>query len=219
MMKSIGLASFKGGVGKTMISYSLAERATAAGLRVMLLDFDPNEGPMALVTLRDAELPTWAIEPVSLTTSGLRTLETYLASDDYDLLVCDLPGADSTLFLRVVGSLDLVLSPLGVGVSDLFVATEFAATLHRFKVPGWFVGNALPSGKSRRAGFAESLEVYEYMNVCPVQVVNRVAHVDAARRGLSACEWEPGGRAASEIDELWTWVSESLGLDVMAVAA
>ena len=219
MLKSIGLASFKGGVGKTMISYSIAERATSAGLRVMLLDFDPNEGPMALVTLRDAELPRWGIESVALTASGLKTLEGYLASDDYDLVVCDLPGADSTLFLRVVGSLDMVLSPLGVGVSDLFVATEFAATLHRFKVPGWFVGNALPPGNARRVGFAESLGNYDYMSVCPVQVVNRVAHVDAARRGLSACEWEPDGRAAGEIDELWTWVVEKLGLDIMAVAA
>ena len=219
MLKSIGLASFKGGVGKTMISYSLAERATAGGLRVILLDFDPNEGPMALVTLRDADLASWVIESLALTSSGLRTLETYLESDDYDVLICDLPGADSTLFLRVLGSLDLVLSPLGVGVSDLFVATEFAATLQRFKVPGWFVGNALPPGNVRRTGFAESLEPYEYMNVCPVQVVNRVAHVDAARRGLSACEWEPGGRASGEIDELWSWVVQRLGLDVMAAVA
>ena len=41
-MKSFGLASFKGGVGKTMVAYSLAERATSSGLRVMLLDFDPT---------------------------------------------------------------------------------------------------------------------------------------------------------------------------------
>ena len=217
MLKSLGLASFKGGVGKTMIAYSLAERASAFGLRVMLLDFDPNEGPMALATLRDDGLPSWSIESLSLTASGLRDLEGYLKSENHDLLICDLPGADSTLFLRVLGSLDLVLSPLGVGASDLFVAAEFASTLQRFKMPGWFVGNALPHGKARRGGFAEELESYEYMNVCPVQVVNRVAHIDAARRGLSACEWEPGGQAAGEIDELWRWVAERLELEAFAL--
>ena len=56
-MKSFGLASFQGRVGKTMVAYSLAERATASGLRVMLLDFDPHEGPLSLVTLRDADCP------------------------------------------------------------------------------------------------------------------------------------------------------------------
>ena len=202
-----------------MLAYSLAERATAAGLRTMILDFDPNEGPLALATLRDEGLSSWSTESLSLTASGLRTLERYLESADHDLLICDLPGADSTLFLRVLGSLDMVLSPLGAGVSDLFVATEFAATLQRFKLPGWFVGNALPHGKARRLGFAHDLKSYDYMNVCPVQVVNRVAHVDAARRGLSACEWEPGGRAAVEIDELWWWVAERLELDSFVVAA
>ena len=57
------------------------------------------------------------------------------------------------------------------------------------------------------------------MNVCPVQVVNRVAHIDAARRGLSACEWEPGGQAAGEIDELWRWVAERLELEAFALVA
>ena len=219
MLKSLGLASFKGGVGKTMIAYSLAERATSCGLRVMLLDFDPNEGPKALATLRGEGLSSWTIESVSLTSSGLRSLEGYLKSENHDLLICDLPGADSTLFLRVLGSLDMVLSPLGVGASDLFVATEFATTLQRFALSGWFVGNALPPGKTRRGGFADELDSYGYMQVCPVQVVSRVAHIDAARRGMSACEWEPEGQAASEIDELWRWVAERLGLEVLALAA
>ena len=52
-----------------------------------------------------------------------------------------------------------------------------------------------------------------------MQVVNRVAHVDAAKRGMSACEWEPDGPAAGEIEELWRWVAQHLGLDVLAVAA
>ena len=166
MLKSLGMASFKGGVGNTMIAYSLAERATASGLPAMVLDFDPNEGPLALATVRDDHLSGWSTKSVSLTASGLRALEWYLASDDHDLVICDLPGADSTMFLRVLGNLDLVLSPLGVGVSDLFVATEFAATLQRFKLPGWFVGNALPQGKARRLVFAEELKSYDYMNVC-----------------------------------------------------
>ncbi len=219
MLKSLGLASFKGGVGKTMLAYSLAERATASGLRTMVLDFDPNEGPLALATLRGDGLSSWCTELISLTASGLRALERHLKSDDQDLLICDLPGADSTLFLRVLGSLDMVLSPLGAGVSDLFVATEFAATLQRFKLPGWFVGNGLPHGRARRQVFAQELKSYGYMNICPVQVVSRVAHVDAARRGLSACEWEPGGQAAVEIDELWRWVAERLALDSLAVTA
>lgn len=219
MLKSLGLASFKGGVGKTMIAYSLAERATSWGLKVKLLDFDPNEGPMALATLRDVERVSWSIESVSLSASGLKVLEGYLKNEDYDFLICDLPGADSTLFLRVLGALDMVLSPLGVGASDLFVAAEFASTLDRFRLPGWFVGNALPHGRTRRGEFAHELASYEYMKVCPVQVVNRVAHIDAARRGLSACEWEPDGQAAEEIEELWRWVAERLELENALLAA
>ena len=218
-MKSFGLASFKGGVGKTMVAYSLAERATASGLRVMLLDFDPHEGPLSLVTLRNAGLPRWDVASASLTASGLKLLEDLLASEEHDLLICDLPGADSTLFLRVLGSLDLVLSPLGMGASDVFVAADFALTLQRFKLPAWFFGNALPPGKNRRVVFEQELNSYDYMKVCPVQVVNRVAHIDATRRGLSACEWEPEGQAAREIGMLWDWVAQCLHLSDAAMAA
>ena len=46
-----------------------------------------------------------------------------------------------------------------------------------------------------------------------------MAHIDAARRGLSACEWDPNGQAANEINELWSWVSDKLELTTLALVA
>ena len=116
------------------------------------------------------------------------------------------------------GSLDLVLSPLGMGASDVFVAADFALTLQRFKLPAWFFGNALPPGKNRRVVFEQELNSYDYMKVCPVQVVNRVAHIDATRRA-QRLRMGAEGQAAREIGMLWDWVAQCLHLSDAAMAA
>ena len=38
----VGFVGFKGGSGKTLLSFQIAERAQSAGLRVILWDLDPE---------------------------------------------------------------------------------------------------------------------------------------------------------------------------------
>ena len=42
----VGFVGFKGGSGKTLLAFQMAERAQSAGFRVMLWDLDPEQSAM-----------------------------------------------------------------------------------------------------------------------------------------------------------------------------
>ena len=44
--------------------------------------------------------------------------------------------------------------------------------------------------------------------VAPVRIVSRVAFADAFGLGLGVTEYEPGGKAATEIRALWQWIDK-----------
>ena len=50
------------------------------------------------------------------------------------------------------------------------------------------------------------------MPVCPIRLGQRVAFNRCLLAGQTAAEYEPGGKAAQEIDSLRKWASETVGL-------
>jgi cellulose biosynthesis protein BcsQ len=109
--------------------------------------------------------------------------------------------------------MDLVLCPVNMGAPDMLVASNFAWISKRMSLPVVFVGNNLSSGQRRRQELTEELKAME-VPVCPVLIQSRVAHLDAMNRGQSACEWAPDSPAARELNNLWQWIVEELGISV-----
>ena len=211
MAHIIGLASFKGGTGKTTLAYSMAERGHNHGLRTLLLDFDPQETACGVAYLRGT--PGWEVRRCQVSVAGAEELNDIAASGDYDLVVCDLPGSEGATLQRVLASMDLVLCPVGMGAPDLLVASNFAWIARRMSLPVVFVGNNLSPGRRRREELIQELEAME-LPVCPVLVQSRVAHLDAMNRGQSASELAPGSPAGRELQDLWQWIAGELGITV-----
>lgn len=211
MARIIGFASFKGGTGKTTLAYAMAERGHSSGLRTMLLDFDYQETATGLAYLR--EQPGWELRRCQVSVTGAEELNTMANSGDFDLLVCDLPGSEGAALQRVLANMNLVMCPVNMGAPDLLVASNFAWIARRMSLPVVFVGNNLPPGRRRRQDLVEELEAME-LPVCPVLIQSRVAHLDAMSRGQSACEWAPNSPAAHELQNLWRWIIEEVGITV-----
>ena len=211
----MGLASFKGGTGKTTLAYAMAERGYSAGLRTLLLDFDSQETANGIAYLR--EQPGWAIRRCQVSVAGAEELNSIADSDDLDLVVCDLPGSEGTALQRVLGNMDLVLCPVAMGAPDLLVASNFAWIARRMTLPVVFVGNNLPPGRRRREELILDLLAME-LPVCPVLVQSRVAHLDAMNHGQTACEWAPNSPAARELQDLWQWIVGEMGILVQETA-
>ena len=209
MVNVVALCSMKGGTGKTMLAYNLSERAVAEGRRVALVDMDPQEGAVGLADLRDEG--GWPVLKGGGGRSAGDEVRSLRAAEEYDLVFCDLPGGDSMMLGMVLAEMDLVLSPVGAGASDLGSAANFAWLVDRMQLPAVFVPNNVPFGESRSAGMMEELGEFG-MEICPVVVRRRVGHMDAVRGGFGVCEVYPGSAAAVEVDALWGWVKGRLGL-------
>ena len=215
MAHILGFASFKGGTGKTTLAYAMAERGYSAGLRTLLLDFDPQETACGIAYLR--ERPGWEVRRCQVSVAGSEELDRIADSGDYDLVVGDLPGSEGAALQRVLANMDLILCPVAMGAPDLLVASNFAWIAKRMSLPTVFVGNNLPPGRKRRLELTQELEALE-LPVCPAFVQCRVAHLDAMSHGQSACEWAPTSPAAQELQLLWEWIAEEMGITVAETA-
>ena len=213
-MKSICLVSWKGGTGKTTLACNLAERAGAAGLNTTLCDFDPQ-----FIALRHCQLRATAnpdVPPIkgvrgSLSVDGIAALQAAINAEGCDLLVCDLPGADSFTLDHALSNIDLLLLPVTTAPYDILVT----ANLVRHGIDkGWnmaLLPNNLSSSKTRTL---QKLEVLQQMGVeiAPVGLIRRVSYWDASEVGLGVCEYAPRSPAAAEMQQLWDWIAKSLQL-------
>lgn len=208
-MFSIALCSMKGGTGKTTLSFNLVERGASAGLRVALVDYDPQEGSYGLMSLR-AEPARWTVHTSRVSVDGVEFLVGLRRQANYDLAVCDLPGADSLALARLLREMDLIISPVGQGAPDLLAAANFLELIKPPPdLPVWFAPNLLPPGTRRRANVLAELEELGG-KAAPVALCRRVALSDALRFGRGVCEVSPTSQAAAEVSELWNWVAEKL---------
>ncbi len=212
-MPAIALCSMKGGTGKTTISFNLAERAFENGLDVLLMDFDPQEGSTGIVDLRDAKRPCWPVASGRVVVSDADRLSGMKLQEPFRLLVCDLPGADSMALVRLLSEMDLIISPVGSGAADLIAAANFVAAVRgmNLNLPLVFLPNNVPHTRHRQEVLLEELERLE-VEVCPVIVHRRVAHLDSLRSGLGVCEAFPRSPAAADIAALWDWARSRLRL-------
>ena len=208
-MRSIAVSSMKGGTGKTTIAFNMAERAAANGWRPVILDYDPQEGSLGLMDLRESK--DWPVHKCAIDFRGSQPGGSQRSDYDCDLLIHDLPGFELTSVHRLLAEVDLVLSPVGVGASDLMTVASFLWTIRRLDLPAVFLPNNIPQWQSRQRELLSELETMK-AEVCPVLVQRRVAHLDSIRFGLGVCEAFPGTPAAGEIDALWEWVCHRIDL-------
>ena len=191
------------------MAFNLAERAIAAGRKTVLIDYDPQEGSLGLLYLRGDHGWTARAGRVSIASSD--ELAGMKARGDFEVIICDLPGADSMALAGLLRNMDLIISPVGLGASDLLTAANFRSLARQFDLPVVFLLNNVPIYRSRREELQRELDKLG-VEVCPLTVQRRVAHLDALRDGLGVCEFLPESKAALEIDHLWSWVQARVGL-------
>ena len=209
-MRSIALSSRKGGTGKTTIAFNLAERAFACGLDVVVLDYDAQEGSIGLMDLRESQ--DWPVHKGEINLRGSSSVSKTKSQYDCDLVIHNMPGFELASVDRLLAEMDLVISPVGVGAADLMTVANFVWTINQLKLPAVFLPNNVPQWQSRQNEMLSELAALE-VEICPVMVQRRVAHVDSLRSGMGVCEAFPGSVAASEINALWDWVCQKIGLE------
>ena len=200
----VSVLSQKGGTGKTTLSCALAALATRAGIATALLDLDPQASAAQWHDLRRANGEE---DPPVFTTpsSRMRALVDALGQDGAELIVTDTAphsGADAVAVARLS---DHILIPLQPSFPDLAAITRTIDIAEVAKTPATIVLNLAlvnhPSTADARTVIAGSGAA-----AAAVVLHRRVAHVHSFNAGRCAAEYEPAGKAASELRALFGWL-------------
>jgi chromosome partitioning protein len=205
-VKTVAIISQKGGGGKTTLATSLAVVAEAAGQSVLVIDTDPQASACRWGDRRIAETPAILDAQPSRLAAAIAKAE----QAGFALVIIDTPARVEQAAAEAARAADLVLIPCRPGIADIETLKTTAELLKgRAKRAALVVLNAVPPSGNRPDQAAEAIRGMGF-ELCSVSIGQRVAFEYAAQAGQGVTEYEPGGRAASEVLQLYEVIRRSV---------
>ncbi len=203
-MRVLSFVTQKGGSGKTTLVFCCAVAAQEMGGRVLILDLDPQGTATAWYKDRDAETPVLAaIKPSELNDAIAKAKHA-----GFDFTFIDTPGRDEPGTAAAIRASDLCIVPCRPTPGDMKATPPTVATINRLEKSAAFVLMQTPPRGQRNTEAEKGLSMLGM--VCPHHLVLRNSYQDAQGAGLGVTEFEPDGKAADEVRELWKWISKKL---------
>lgn len=204
-MRTIVVASQKGGVGKTTVAGHLGVMAEQSGDGpVALIDTDPQGSLASWWNERTNEVPLFARVKMSNLTEHLSALE----NGGIKLAIIDTPPSVTEMIQQVLRNADLVLIPTRPSPHDL---RAVGSTVEMVESAGkrmiFVINGAAP--RARIAGEA-AVALSQHGTVAPVTLYQRTDFASSMIDGRTVQEIDPKGRSAEEIRQLWKYVSTQL---------
>ena len=200
-MKTIVLASQKGGAGKTTLAAHLAVAAVKAGDGpCVLLDTDPQASLAAWWNGRTDETPAFAPATLKELSAKLKAL----GAAGFAYAFIDTPPAITEAIQAVVAQADFVLIPTRPSPHDLRAVgrtVELAVAAGRSFA--FTVTQAKPNSRLTVQAMAA---LSEHGVVASTVVHDRVDYAASMIDGRTVLEMDPRGRSAGEVAELWQFV-------------
>lgn len=200
-MRTICVASGKGGSGKTTITIALAVEAEARGERVAVMDFDPQGSLSEWWECREGETPGYIQQPESIP-KAIREA----AKDGYTLVIIDTTPKDLELIHAAMRACDLVLIPTKPSPLDIWAVEWAANRAEKDNRPFMFVINEAPSQGTSVAQMAYVLASKGHVAETVVKL--RIPYRRAVLTGEVGNEIDAA--AGKEIAELWREVEACL---------
>ena len=196
-MKTIVIASQKGGSGKTMLAAHLAVEAERAGDTAWLIDTDRQATLSLWHERRKADTPQRLDVPFARIADGLATL----TAKDVAYCFIDTAPTISNQNTALLDVADLVLIPVRPSPSDLWAVAETVEQVKDADKPFVFVITQAKHQASITAQAVAALS--QHGRVAQAFVADRVAYAAAMTGGNTAPEVAAKGPAAEEIAALW----------------
>lgn len=205
-MKILAVLSFKGGPGKTTISLHLSVAAELAGQTVAVFDLDPQESAVMWKDIRQSETPA----VISADVRNLSQLLEVAESNGATLTILDTPPNDKDIAAAAVRAADLVIIPSKAAPLDVRAIASTIQIVKEEKTPGCVVLNAVPARGNLPQQAQYVVENTYQMPCAPCTLGHRIAFVHAITDGLNAQEFEPKGKAATEINALYNYIAKQM---------
>jgi cellulose biosynthesis protein BcsQ len=206
-LRSLLLASRKGGAGKTTLALHLGVILSARN-KVLLIDADEQASASAWYRMRVADEPRL----VACQPRQVRDVLSVAAGEGIEIAIIDTAGkAEVEHLMRLA---DFVLIPVRTAFLDLDAVARTVQSVHELGKTGAIVLNCAPP--PRGAGEASlttaarvALTAYR-LPVAPTAIVNRTIVATALASGEVATEQEPNGKAARQLHLLADYVEKAL---------
>ncbi|AJD44148.1 ParA family protein [Rhizobium sp. SEMIA 4085] len=129
--------SSKGGAGKTTLVTLIAGEYALRGGRVLLIDADGRLNLTGWWKLcHSKENVPENIDVVIAASHRSIEAEILRSSVSFDVIIIDAPGVDSTVQETIIGSSELVLSPIQPGIKEIEAAGQAAASVNEINDRG-----------------------------------------------------------------------------------
>lgn len=204
-MSIISFVTQKGGSGKSTLAINCAVAAQQSGRRVMLLDMDEQRTAENWFQVRETDTP----QVISILPSELNSALELAEVKKFDWVLIDTPGRDTPGTLAAIKKADLVAVPCRPSPADIQAIMPTLEAVKRTNKPSTVVLTQTPP-RSYRVEDAHEALARMGATLCPVNIVSRAVYQDALGAGYGVTEFDPHGKAAEEIIQLWKWISNQV---------
>lgn len=198
-MQVISVLMQKGGSGKTTLVLSLAVAASLAGKSVAVIDLDPQATACKWGDRRNGNPVIISIQPARLT-QALDAART----EGAEIVIIDTPPRAADAAMAAAQAADLILIPTRPTINDLetLATTQTLIAGAGAKAKIAVLLNSVPS-QGPQSAQAQTYIRDLGLPVLPVTLGHRSAYTHAAILGKTAQEYDPRGKAAEEIKQLY----------------
>ncbi len=206
--KIVTIAQQKGGAGKTTIAVQLAIAWVSQGLKVVMLDVDPQHSLSAWANARAAA----GIEgdPEVIEVSGWKlSSEIDRHKTSADIILVDTPPHAETDARVAVRASSLILVPVQPSPMDLWATGPTLELAKKEKGTALLVLNRVPA-RGKLADIVRAKIIEEKLPIAKTTLGNRSAFAASMMDGKGVAESEPRSLAAEEIRALAAEITKVL---------
>jgi chromosome partitioning protein len=207
-MKIITIATQKGGAGKTTIATNLSVASAMCNKITLLIDADARQQTsLEWFTKRENKENPMVIEAGDQ--KSLFKILDLAKLKKIDRVFIDTQGADAPLVNDAISRSDFCLMPCGSGGFDISAQRITAEVVKRLKKNASFIITKCPP-RGKETQETKSILSGLGFGSANQKISNLKAYKDAAICSLSVLEYEPLGKAANEIKELFNWMEKQM---------
>jgi chromosome partitioning protein len=205
-MYTVALIAQKGGTGKTTLAISLAVAAGQVGMTSLIIDLDPQATACNWKDRRTDASPVVIDAQPSRLSAALEKA----AENGVDFAIIDTPARSENSALAAAKLADLVLIPCRPQAYDLETIPNTKEILALAgHTPAVAVLNAVPAIGDRHEQARILLNRLQ-IPVCPHTLGHRAVFGDAGAVGQAAQEYDPRGKGAAEILQVYKYILSTL---------
>lgn len=206
----IVVGGIKGGIGKTTVATNLAVMRQGSGKKVILVDADEQRSASEFAEQREA-LKNGYIPCVKA--SGKTTINLVRGlAEEYDDIIIDVGGRDTTAQRAAMIAADLVLLPMPVGNYDAWTLPQAETLIREVREANpdldaaSFISRGFIQGKDN-AETAEMLRASHVLRFLDTPLLERRVFARSAGDGLAVFEFKPADpKACAEVKSLYNAV-------------